>query len=60
MIGYGLVQLSRPFIEKVLTELNVNYGVESEFEIFDPRSQFVHLDCDTRVRLHPAGDERPL
>ena len=69
-IRYALVQLSHPlaFIEKLFTELNVIYGVESDLNMFSPWSQVVNWDCDIRCAcdcdtqaVHPlaVGDERP-
>ena len=65
-ICYALVQLSHPFIENLLTESNVIYGVESDLNIFDPRSEVVNWDFDTRCACvcktqvtHAVEDSRP-
>ena len=65
-ICYALVQLSHPFIEKVFTESNVIYGVESDLNIFSPRSQVVNWDCDIRCAcdcetqvVHKVDEARP-
>ena len=65
-IRYALVQLSHPFIENLFTESNVIYSVESDLNIFSPRSEVVNWDFDTRCACvsetqvaHPVEDTRP-
>ena len=45
-IRYALVHLSHPTIEKLFTESNVLYGVESNLNVCIPHSQVVNFDID--------------
>lgn len=51
-------------MEEHFTEPNVIYGVESNLNIFCPRSQVVNRDCDVRCACHtqvvrPVEEARP-
>jgi hypothetical protein len=45
-VARDIVQLSRPFIKKLFTESDVIYGVESDLNVFSPRSQIISWDCE--------------